>query len=177
MLQAQSRLKRRALSDDGNFRMRRPLSALLPALPLLLLAACSGEAPAPADPVTEAWVRLPAVEGRPGAAYFALHGGEAGDTLITVESERADRVELHETGNDNGRMTMRPIESAEIPPGETVTFEPGGRHAMLFGIDPEIAPGDPLPLDFRFDSGRDMRVEAVTVGAGDASPFATAAER
>lgn len=139
---------------------------------MFALAACGsgGEEAAP-EQVAHAWVRLPAVEGRPAAAYFELNGGEAGDTLLAIESPRVATIELHETIMEGGAMRMRPIMSAEVAPGETVSFEPGGRHAMLFGVDPEVTPGTPLALDFRFDSGRDVRVEAVTIAAGDPSPF------
>jgi hypothetical protein len=148
--------------------------AILVALSLALTACASPEQEAPADPVENAWVRLPAVEGRPAAAYFELHGGDQGDMLIAVDSERVATIELHETVEAEGRMTMRPINAAEVPPGETVAFAPGGRHAMLFGIDPEVTPGTRLALDFRFDSGRDVRVEAITVAAGDPPPFEAA---
>jgi copper(I)-binding protein len=136
------------------------------------LAACSpaAEEAAP-DPVENAWVRLPAVDGSPAAAYFMLNGGEAGDTLIAIDSDRVATVELHETVMENGAMRMQPIMAADVPAGETVAFEPGGRHAMLFGVDPEVTPGTPLTLNFRFDSGRDVTVDAVTVAAGDAPPF------
>lgn len=125
----------------------------------------------PTETVENAWVRLPAVDGRPAAAYFILHGGEAGDTLLAIDSERVATIELHETIMEGGAMRMRPIMSTDMPPEETVAFEPGGRHAMLFGIDPEITPGTSLSLNFRFDSGRDVSIIAVTISAGEEPPF------
>ncbi|WP_298023281.1 copper chaperone PCu(A)C [uncultured Parasphingopyxis sp.] len=143
---------------------------------LLVLAACSpGGDDAPADPVENAWVRLPAVDGRPAAAYFDLNGGEAGDTLLAIDSPRVETIELHETmemeGGMDGAMRMQPVMSVEIPADETVSFAPGGLHAMLFDIDDDVTPGTPLTLNFRFDSGRDIQVEAVTIGVGDEPPF------
>lgn len=149
--------------------MRFPITA---AIASIALFACSpAEETAPAETVEDAWVRLPAVDGRPAAAYFTLNGGEAGDTLLAVDSERVATIELHETAMEDGAMRMRPIMSADVPPGETVAFEPGGRHAMLFGIDPEITPGTSVSLNFRFDSGRDVTVDAVTIAAGGDAPF------
>lgn len=146
--------------------------SILATLLALLLSACgsSDEAPPP-ERIEEAWVRLPAVEGRPAAAYFRISGGEEGEVLLAVESPRVDNVELHETVNEDGVMRMRPVMSVSVPAGEVMAFEPGGHHAMLFGISPEITPGTSLPLDFRFENGRDMRVDAVTIGAGDEPPF------
>jgi periplasmic copper chaperone A len=151
------------------FFMRLPIAA---AIASIALFACSAaEQQAPAEAVENAWVRLPAVDGRPAAAYFTLNGGEVGDTLLAIDSARVATVELHETTMEGGAMRMRPIMSADVPAGETVTFEPGGRHAMLFGIDPEITPGISLSLNFRFDSGRDVSIDAVTIAAGDDAPF------
>ncbi|MBC2778234.1 copper chaperone PCu(A)C [Parasphingopyxis marina] len=145
--------------------------ALLAGFAAIALSACSqGADEAPADPVENAWVRLPAVDGRPAAAYFTLHGGDAGDTLIAVDSERVASIELHETTMEGGAMRMRPIMSVDIPAGETIAFEPGGRHAMLFGVDPEVTAGTNLTLHFRFDSGRDVSIEAATIDAGDDAP-------
>lgn len=149
--------------------MRSPLIAV--AATMALVACSSAEETGPIETVEDAWVRLPAVDGRPAAAYFVLNGGESGDTLLAIDSERVATVELHETIMDDEAMRMRPIMSADIPPGETIVFEPGGRHGMLFGIDPEITPGTPITLNFRFDSGRDVSVDAVTVAAGDPPPF------
>lgn len=145
---------------------------ILAALLAILLSACgaSEDAPPP-ERVENVWVRLPAVDGRPAAAYFQLSGGESGEILIAIDSSRVENVELHETMDEDGVMRMEPIMTVEIPAGEVVTFEPGGRHAMLFGVDPEITPGTELPLDFRFDNGRDTRVYAMTIGAGDEAPF------
>jgi len=149
--------------------MRLPIAA---AIASITLFACSpAEESGPVEAVENAWVRLPAVDGRPAAAYFTLNGGEAGDTLLAVDSERVATIELHETTMEDGAMRMRPIMSVDLPAGETVAFEPGGRHAMLFGIDSEITPGTQLSLNFRFDSGRDVSVDAETIAAGDSAPF------
>jgi copper(I)-binding protein len=56
--------------------------------------------------------------------------------------------------------TMHPVEDVPIGPGEALAFAPGGKHAMLFGIDPAVQPGQRLPLAFRFASGRTIAAEA-----------------
>ena len=48
-----------------------------------LLASCNT---APDAAVTDATVRIPAVKGNPGAAYFTLHGGEKDRTLVKITS-------------------------------------------------------------------------------------------
>lgn len=134
------------------------------------MSGCSSEPEAPSEPVENVWVRLPAVDGRPAAAYFTLNGGETDDRLIAIDSPRVARIELHESVADGDRMQMRPLDSVDVAAGDVVTFEPGGMHGMLFSVSPEITPGTPLELNFRFDTGRDVIVEAQTIAAGEEMP-------
>lgn len=123
-----------------------------------------------------AWVRLPAVSGRPGAAYFTLHGGAAADTLVAVSAPFAARAEMHETMADHAMsgampmMTMAPIDKVPVPAGGDVTFAPGGRHVMLFGVAPGTRAGDSAPITLSFASGRKIEATAKIVGAGDPPP-------
>lgn len=146
--------------------MRAPCFAMLAAM---LLGGCQASAPEQAS-VSDAWVRLPAVAGRPAAAYFTLAGGSKADRLIGVTSGKAERIELHEGMTDGGMASMKPIDGVDVPAGGTVAFAPGGNHAMLFGVDPAIKAGDPLPLAFRFASGETIAADAKTIAAGDAMP-------
>ena len=133
------------------------------------LAGCGG--PTQLD-VEEAWVRLPAVPGRPAAAYFTVDGGPAPRTLYRVTADRALRAELHESmGGAGGAMSMRPLQSVAIPAGEEVAFAPGGRHVMLFDLDAAAKPGTTTMLTFVFDGNERLYRKAWIVGAGDESPF------
>jgi periplasmic copper chaperone A len=133
------------------------------------LASCSGKAELSGS---QAWVRLPAVVGRPGAAFFTIKGGRADDRLIEAASAVAVRTELHATeASANGMMTMRRLPAVDVPAGATVTFAPGGRHVMLFGLDPSIKPGTAVPLRLGFASGRTVELEAKTVPPGEAAPY------
>ena len=134
----------------------------------LLLAGCQQ---APDETRVEgAWVRLPAVAGRPGAAYFTIHGGAKGDTLLTVSSPAAARAELHETVDNAGMKSMQPVRDLPVPARGTLAFAPGGRHVMLFDLKPAIKPGDAVPLALAFASGRTVTAQARVVGAGDPAP-------
>lgn len=144
---------------------------------MLLLAACGNEpANEAVDRAEDAWIRLPAVEGRPGAGYLTLNGGAEGDVLLAIDSPEAATIELHESRMEGGAMTMAPVETIEVPAGERVTLAPRGLHAMIYGLSPDISAGDTISLNLRFDSGRDLQIAAVTVAAGAESPFAATAE-
>jgi copper(I)-binding protein len=116
--------------------------------------------------VSDAVVTLPSVPGRPGAAYFTLHAMTNGDNLIAVRSRRIGRIELHETMRRGAMSGMRPL--SDVPLGaEPVRFEPGGKHAMLFDVDPSLRAGDRIALTFLFERAEPRTVEAEVRGPGD----------
>lgn len=125
----------------------------------LALASCNGDAGAPQATVTGAIATLPAVPGRPGAAYFTLES-EVPVALVSVASPRAARIELHEAG-------MRPAPRFALSPGAPLRFEPGGRHAMLFGLDAALRPGERLTLTFTFEGAPPVSAQAEVRAPGD----------
>ena len=132
------------------------------------LAGCGGP-----DRVTvdDAWIRLPAVPGRPGAAYFVLEGGPSNATLIDVSADIAVRAEMHESMTGAGGMTaMKPLASVAVPAGRDTVFAPGGRHVMLFDINPKAKIGRIYKLTLNFSNGARIYADAMTVGAADPAP-------
>lgn len=144
-----------------------PLAAAL--APLALLGGCGG--PSAEPKITQAWVRLPAVPGRPAAAYFTVTGGRGDETLVRVESALAKRIEMHESMGSGGMAMMTPLASLPLPARTETRFAPGGKHLMLFDLDPVITPGTAVPLRFGFASGKTAEAEAKTVGAGEDAPY------
>lgn len=110
--------------------------------------------------VEDAWVRLPAVSSRPGAAYFTVKGGSEATSLLGVSSPAAVRTELHKMKHENGMMTMSPLKDVAIPAGATVKFEPGGKHIMLYDLSPELRAGGKIPLRLAFANGKTVEIEA-----------------
>ena len=119
---------------------------------------------------TDAWVRLAAVRDRPSAAYFTLHGDAKDRTLISVTSPVAIRAEMHESMNHSGMMSMAPITTVALPAGGTVKFGPGGKHVMLYFVNPGVKPGWTMDLRFTFADGTIFVRRAKVVGPGDPPP-------
>jgi periplasmic copper chaperone A len=125
----------------------------------MMLGACT-EKPAQLT-VSDGWVRMPAVKGQPGAAYFTVTGGPEADRLVLVTADLAIRSEIHESMKSGGMMQMKPIEGGvAIPAGGSVVFKPGGLHVMLFDIRPDLAPPGPMSLSLRFASGTTLTIDA-----------------
>jgi copper(I)-binding protein len=121
--------------------------------------------------VDHAWVRLSAVEANPAAAYFTLHGGATDATLIGVSTDGAAKAEMHETMKAGQSMTrMEPVETVQLPAHADVSFKPGGRHVMLFGVKPGIKPGGTMTLSFAFADGHRVEQAADVIAAGAAAP-------
>lgn len=117
--------------------------------------------------VSDAWVRLPAVKGQPGAAYFTVHGGATDDRLALVTANLAIRSEMHESMKSGNMMSMKPLDTGvAVPAGADLQFKPGGLHVMLFDIRPDLAPPGPMSLSLRFASGTTLTINAEVKSAG-----------
>jgi copper(I)-binding protein len=145
--------------------MRLPIAGVIAAL---MLAGCGAK---PAAKVEGAWVRLPAVAGRPGAAYFTLKAGQQPLTLVSVKTPAAVRTELHEsmTGH-SGMMSMTPLQQVAMPANGALTFAPGGKHVMLFDVNPALKAGGTTTLTLALADGTTIETPATVRGAGDPAP-------
>lgn len=130
----------------------------------LLLAGCNNT---PKTTVTDATVRLPAVKGNPGAAYFTLHGGDKDRTLVKITSPAVGTAEMHDMKTENGMAMMVPIEGGlPLPKGATVSFQSGGKHVMLYDMKPDLKVGDSITLNFEFADGSKENTAAKAVAPG-----------
>jgi copper(I)-binding protein len=139
------------------------------AVPLLVItAALAGCAQEKQLYISDAWVRLAAVEGRPAAGYFTIHGGPTDARLISVVTDVAIRTELHESRmTPGGGMAMEPLREVPVPALGQVRFAPGGKHAMLFTVNPSVKPGGSLTFTFTFADATRIQQTARVIAAGD----------
>ncbi len=119
--------------------------------------------------ITQTWSR-PAAAGTNGAGFMTVtNKGKAADTLKTVETPAARKVEIHQTSMAGGVMSMKRLDAGlPIGPGQSVTFAPGGYHLMLIGLAKASKAGDNIPATLVFASGARIGIE-FPVGAGPAA--------
>ncbi|MCH4151664.1 MAG: copper chaperone PCu(A)C [Sphingobium sp.] len=129
----------------------------------LALAACADPAPLYVD---QAWVQLNANPDAPSAGYFTIHGGPETVTLRSIQTEGAIKIEMHDSVMKDGMMTMAPIDSVAVPAKTKVAFAPGGKHLMLFSINPAVVKSGKLGLMFIFSNGDRLPVDATIKAAG-----------
>lgn len=145
----------------------RGMRIALPLLAVALAAGCNRPPPEPRATVEHAMVILPAVPGRPGAAYFTLRTNNDPTRLTGIASARIGRIELHETLDRDGVSRMVPLHDPAFSPAAPLAFTPGRRHAMLFEVDPSLRPGDRVPLTFSFEPAPAVTVSAEVRAAVD----------
>jgi len=135
----------------------------------LALAACGQRADMATPKITlsKAWMRPPPGRRDTSAAYLIIQNEGGADTLVSVSSPLADEVQMHISEMKDDVMSMRREESVPIPAHGTVTYAPGGRHLMVFGIHDGVKAGDKLTLTLTFKRAGTMTVEGV-VGSGPA---------
>ncbi len=140
---------------------------ILAVISATMLSACATK---PTEPtVTDAVVRMAANPKAPSVGYFTLKGGPSDDRLLTVTSPVVIRVEMHESMTGGGMASMKPLDGGVAVPANTdVKFEPGGKHIMLFNINPGMKVGETMRLDFVFASGLQLQAYAPLRAAGSA---------
>ncbi len=137
--------------------------ALVVTLVLLLPATVFGQVLL----VEAAWSRATPPVSDVGVAYFVVHNPTAErDRIIGIRSPVAGRAKMHTTTMVNGVMKMRPTDVVEVLPGDSVSFEPGGRHVMLMGLGMPLKEGDRFPLTVRFERAPPVTVEVTVMAAG-----------
>ena len=139
----------------------------VPILAMLFIAGCGRAPEAPSVTIEDAIVTLPPVAGRPGAAYFSLRTNNDPTRLTGITSPRIGRIELHETMRHEGMSRMAPMRDPTFTPDAPLVFAPGGRHAMLFDMDPSLRAGDRVNLTFQFDPAPPATAEAEVRAPGD----------
>lgn len=92
------------------------------------LAAC---APAESLVIRDAEFHPPLGSSGIGAGYFTIRSVKT-DRIVAVTSPEAASIEIHASVTTNGQASMKRLEAVELPAGETVRFEPGGMHLMVF---------------------------------------------
>ncbi len=125
---------------------------------LIGTAACSDPPPVFVD---GGYVRLNPNPQAPSAAYFSIHAGKEPVTLRMVTTDEAVRLEIHESMMGGNMASMKPIDTIDVPAGETVKLAPGGKHIMLWTINPQALADGKMSFTFTFSNGQRILADAV----------------
>jgi periplasmic copper chaperone A len=139
---------------------RQVMSRLGMAALAVALAACL-TLPTEKPLVTEARVGAPA--GPNAALYFTAEGRGTPDLLLSVISDVAEQVEIHESAiSDDGTVTMTMVPSVPLAADGVLVFEPGGLHVMLIEVEP-LEVGSTIEVSLFWETAGEMTVQATVV--------------
>ena len=107
---------------------------------------------------------LPAVAGNPGAVYFdVVNSGDRNRMIRAASVAGAGTTTMHVT-NDTG---MQEVLQVMVKAGETVKFEPGGRHVMANDLADTVVPGGEVEVTVTFVGGDKVSFPAEVRAAGE----------
>ena len=95
-----------------------------------------------------------------GAFYFTVtNNGDDADTLVKIESDIAEVIEIHDVEMDDGVMHMVPMhDGVEVSPGESLVLEPGGYHVMLIDITRSLLDGEEFTATLHFENAGEVEI-------------------
>jgi len=144
---------------------------------MLGLAACGGEAEAPAATVagqvpgmtiSNARLVLAPVAGNPAAVYFDLsYEGEQGLTIRKAEVEGAGMTMMHDYGEYDFKVQMMEALPVALTKGSKVEFKPGALHVMAMEPPATWKPGDKVKVTLTMSGGTTQVFEAEVRAAGE----------
>lgn len=130
---------------------------------LILLAAFSAWAESPLT--VHAWARA-SIAGVPnGAVYGSFSNpGKKAIAIVGISSSVAKSAMIHKTETRDGMVSMVPMKSLSVDPGQTRVCKPGKCHIMLMGLEQPLTPGEHFKLMLKLSSGESQVVD-VKVGS------------
>ena len=110
--------------------------------------------------IKDAWMR-PSSEKMATALYFVIENkSETADTLFQVDSDLAERVEIHETYSEGEMMGMRKVDFIVIEGQGSFELKPGAHHIMLMKLKKDIKNGDKGVFVLHFKQAGEMKITA-----------------
>lgn len=83
--------------------------------------------------------------------------------LLSATGDFAQSLEIHEMKMNNGRMTMRPLETLIIPAHQTVELKHGGYHIMIFDLKKPLELHNEYRIILKFDHNQKIDVKAKAI--------------
>lgn len=110
--------------------------------------------------IKDAWMR-PSSEKMATALYFVIENkSETADTLFQVDSDLAERVEIHETYSEGEMMGMRKVDFIVIEGQGSFELKPGAHHIMLMKLKKDLNDGDKGEFVLHFKQAGEMKITA-----------------
>jgi copper(I)-binding protein len=114
--------------------------------------------------IKDAHVRgLPSTQRNTAAFFTVMNTSDNPIKLMAGRSDAAERLEIHSHQHRNGMMSMQEQASVSIAAGESLVFESGGYHLMLFNLTRTVRDGDRLSFSLTTEDGEEITVVAPVI--------------
>jgi len=126
----------------------------------ILISACSKQ---DSIEIKNQWARASNDGQDVSAAYMTIVSNE--DTsLITIDSDVADVIEIHSMSMENGVMKMRMLDTLDLTAGKPTKLSPGGFHLMLFDLKKPLTAGKEahFTLHFKNKAGQEKTISVTS---------------
>ncbi len=112
--------------------------------------------------ITDAWIKnLPmAVPVRAGYMHIANHQSLE-VTIVSLQSKSFESIEIHQSLEADGMMTMRPVDRLSIPVGGSLELAPGGFHLMMMHPLEQLIPGQKVSVTLHYQDQKTQTIEMV----------------
>ena len=126
----------------------------------ILISACSKQ---DSIEIKNQWVRASNDGQDVGAAYMTIVSNE-NTSLIAIDSDVADAIEIHSMSMENGVMKMRMLDTLDLIAGKPTELSPGGFHLMLFDLKKPLTAGNEahFTLHFKNKAGQEKIVAVIS---------------
>ncbi|MEU0528101.1 copper chaperone PCu(A)C [Streptomyces niveus] len=104
--------------------------------------------------VTGAFMPQPVGDMASGFLTVTNSGGAA-DKLMSVTSDVADDITIHETKDQR----MRQVKSFDIPAEGELTLDRGGSHLMFMGLKKKLVQGQRISVELHFEKADPIEVD------------------
>ncbi|MDO9151439.1 MAG: copper chaperone PCu(A)C [Methylotenera sp.] len=99
------------------------------------------------------WVRATNAGQNISAGYMTMTSTHD-VTLVKVESDVSDSVEIHSMKMENNVMKMRMLDSLPLNAGKPYKLEPGGYHLMMFNLKRPLIDAQVVNFEMTFKNNK-----------------------
>lgn len=98
------------------------------------------------------------------AIYLTLMNTSNKSVIIkSLKSEVGKKLEIHEIINENNITKMKKINNFIIKGNETIFFQPGGTHIMVFGLNKELEDKETFEIDIQTDDLKKYKINVMVL--------------
>ncbi|MFZ2869230.1 copper chaperone PCu(A)C [Zavarzinia sp.] len=126
--------------------------------------------------IVHPWSRATPAGAKVAGGFFKVENkGDTPDRLLSVGSDIAEKVQVHEmTMTAEGMASMNEVTGGiEIAPGATLELKPGSYHVMFIGLKHPLVEGEKFKGTLTFEKAGTVEVDFVVGPLGGTSGHGT----